>query len=68
MENVRIPYRCLILHVRDVSLGQKEEEPKLRVSSDGDRNRDPWLQLGDKCIQICHLERYIVGYTVGNLI
>ena len=26
------------------------------------------LQLGDKCIQIFHLGRYIVGYTVGNLV
>ena len=23
--------------------------------------------LGDNCIQTFHLERYIVGYTVGNL-
>ena len=26
------------------------------------------LQLGDNCIQICHLGRYIVGYTVGNFV
>ena len=25
-------------------------------------------QLGDKCIQICHLGRYIVRYTVGNFV
>ena len=25
-------------------------------------------QLGDTCIQIFHLGRYIVGYTVGNLV
>ena len=23
---------------------------------------------GDNCIQICHLWRYIVGYTVGNIV
>ena len=26
------------------------------------------ISLGDNCIQNYHLERYIVGYTVGNLI
>ena len=26
------------------------------------------LQLGDNCIQNFHLGRYIVGYTVGNLV
>ena len=26
------------------------------------------LYLGDNCIQICHLGRYIVGYTVGNFV
>ena len=26
------------------------------------------LYLGDNCIQNFHLERYIVGYTVGNLV
>ena len=26
------------------------------------------LYLGDNCIQIFHLGRYIVGYTVGNLV
>ena len=26
------------------------------------------LHLGDNCIQICHLGRYIVGYTVGNFV
>ena len=26
------------------------------------------LHLGDNCIQIFHLGRYIVGYTVGNLV
>ena len=26
------------------------------------------LQLGDNCIQIFHLGRYIVGYTVGNFV
>ena len=25
------------------------------------------IHLGDNCIQNFHLERYIVGYTVGNL-
>ena len=25
-------------------------------------------QLGDNCIQICHLGRYIVGYTVWNFV
>ena len=25
-------------------------------------------ELGDNCIQIFHLGRYIVGYTVGNLV
>ena len=25
-------------------------------------------KLGDNCIQICHLGRYIVGYTVGNFV
>ena len=25
-------------------------------------------QLGDNCIQIFHLGRYIVGYTVGNFV
>ena len=25
-------------------------------------------QLGDNCIQNLHLGRYIVGYTVGNLV
>ena len=25
-------------------------------------------QLGDNCIQNFHLGRYIVGYTVGNLV
>ena len=24
--------------------------------------------LGNNCIQICHLGRYIVGYTVGNFV
>ena len=24
--------------------------------------------LGDNCIQVFHLGRYIVGYTVGNLV
>ena len=24
--------------------------------------------LGDNCIQICHLGRYIVGYTVGKFV
>ena len=26
------------------------------------------IHLGDNCIQICHLGRYIVGYTVGNFV
>ena len=26
------------------------------------------IYLGDNCIQIFHLVRYIVGYTVGNLV
>ena len=26
------------------------------------------IQLGDNCIQNFHLGRYIVGYTVGNLV
>ena len=26
------------------------------------------LDLGDNCIQILYLGRYIVGYTVGNLV
>ena len=26
------------------------------------------INLGDNCIQIFHLGRYIVGYTVGNLV
>ena len=26
------------------------------------------IKLGDNCIQIFHLERYIVGYTVGKLV
>ena len=26
------------------------------------------VQLGDNCIQSFHLERYIVGYAVGNLV
>ena len=26
------------------------------------------LELGDNCIQIFHLGRYIVGYTVGNFV
>ena len=26
------------------------------------------INLGDNCIQICHLGRYIVGYTVGNFV
>ena len=26
------------------------------------------LELGDNCIQSFHLGRYIVGYTVGNLV
>ena len=26
------------------------------------------FHLGDNCIQICHLGRYIVGYTVGNFV
>ena len=26
------------------------------------------LSLGDNCIQICHLGKYIVGYTVGNFV
>ena len=34
----------------------------LQVMSDGR------LYLGDNCIQIYHLGRYIVGYTVGNLV
>ena len=28
----------------------------------------PILHLGDNCIQNFHLGRYIVGYTVGNLV
>ena len=27
-----------------------------------------WSHLGDNCIQTFHLGRYIVGYTVGNLV
>ena len=27
-----------------------------------------WYHLGDNCIQNFHLGRYIVGYTVGNLV
>ena len=27
-----------------------------------------WYDLGDNCIQNFHLGRYIVGYTVGNLV
>ena len=26
------------------------------------------IDLGDNCIQIFHLGRYIVGYTVGNFV
>ena len=26
------------------------------------------IHLGDNCIQILHLGRYIVGYTVGNFV
>ena len=26
------------------------------------------IYLGDSCIQICHLGRYIVGYMVGNFV
>ena len=26
------------------------------------------IYLGDNCIPICHLGRYIVGYTVGNFV
>ena len=31
-------------------------------------NLAPRLDLGDNCIQNFHLGRYIVGYTVGNLV
>ena len=27
-----------------------------------------WIQLGDNCIKNFHMGRYIVGYTVGNLV
>ena len=27
-----------------------------------------YIYLGDNCIQIFHLGRYIVGYTVGNFV
>ena len=31
--------------------------------------KNPWtVYLGDNCIQNFHLGRYIVGYTVGNLV
>ena len=29
---------------------------------------DKMVYLGDNCIQNFHLGRYIVGYTVGNLV
>ena len=31
-------------------------------------NRASILYLGDNCIQNFHLGRYIIGYTVGNLV
>ena len=33
-----------------------------------ERNLDILNKLGDNCIQNFHLGRYIVGYTVGNLV
>ena len=33
------------------------------------QNNEFWRHyLGDNCIQICHLGRYIVGYTVENFV
>ena len=37
------------------------------VQSQHDTTKDD-VNLGDNCIQIFHLGRYIVGYTVGNLV
>ena len=31
-------------------------------------NPEKYHQLGDNCIQNFHLGRYIIGYTVGNLV
>ena len=43
---------------------------KSRVPSAAERSREVVgaVDLGDNCIQNFHLGRYIVGYTVGNLV
>ena len=33
-----------------------------------ERKKNAFYQLRDNCIQTFHLRRYIVGYTVGNLV
>ena len=46
----------------------KEKLPVGRLTVDCQKHNGRYVELGDNCIQIFHLGRYIVGYSVGNFV
>ena len=70
-------YGVVIKHTEAVSEDVEVEEPKggldvalgrVPIPETGSKVCYYLIKLGDNCIQNFHLGRYIVGYSVGNLV
>ena len=58
-KEINQPKLCFVNHVRAGTRSSLQYFPGIKIKNSN---------LGDNCIQNSHLGRYIVGFTVGNLV